>query len=108
MLIVLKSYLTLSEAAAMQALLRSEGLECQLKDEHSVVMAPFLANAIGGIKLMVEEEDISLAVSLLKDAGYIKEDPGAVERVKKNKSLLILIIVVAAIVFYFIAKTIPK
>lgn len=71
-------------------------------------MAPFLANAIGGIKLMVEEEDIPLAVSLLRDAGYIKEDPGTVEQVRENKSLLILIMVVAAIAFYFIAKTIPK
>jgi len=108
MLLVIKSYLTLSEATAMQALLEAEGLECRLKDEHSVVMAPFLANAIGGIKLMVHEEDIAQAISLLKNAGYIGEDAESSEAVKKNKSLLILIIVVAIFVFYFIAKTITK
>ena len=36
--------------------LKEEGIECWLKDENTVTIDPILANAVGGIKLMVEEE----------------------------------------------------
>lgn len=33
--------------------LQEEGINCWLKDEHTVVIDPILTNAIGGFKLMV-------------------------------------------------------
>ncbi len=37
--------------------LQNAGINCFLKDEHTVTMDPILSNAIGGIKLVVKEED---------------------------------------------------
>ena len=35
--------------------LKEEGINCWLKDENTVTIDPILANAVGGIKLMVDE-----------------------------------------------------
>ena len=37
--------------------LHAEGVECYLKDEYTVTLDPILTNAIGGIKLVVKQED---------------------------------------------------
>src|SRR4030095_11741204 len=37
--------------------LKEEGIECWLKDENTVTIDPILANAVGGIKLMVDEQN---------------------------------------------------
>src|SRR5215216_7561794 len=42
------------------------GLRCWLKDEHTVTIDPILTNAVGGIKLMVAEEDVEEAREILK------------------------------------------
>ena len=41
--------------------LKEEGFDCHLKDENTVTVDPLLSNAIGGIKLMVREEDVDRA-----------------------------------------------
>jgi Putative prokaryotic signal transducing protein len=46
--------------------LKEEGMECWLKDEHTVTIDPLLTNAVGGIKLMVAEVDAEKAWNLLK------------------------------------------
>jgi hypothetical protein len=46
--------------------LQSEGIECYLKDEYTVTIDPILTNAIGGIKLVVKEEEETEARNLLK------------------------------------------
>jgi hypothetical protein len=46
--------------------LQEEGIECWLKDENTVTIDPLLGNAIGGIKLMVAEQDARNAWQLLK------------------------------------------
>ena len=46
--------------------LQEEGIECWLKDENTVTIDPILSNAIGGIKLMVPEQDARRARGLLK------------------------------------------
>jgi len=42
------------------------GIECWLKDEHTVTIDPLLSNAIGGIKLVVKETDAEAATTLLQ------------------------------------------
>jgi hypothetical protein len=54
-------------------LLREEGIESWLKDEHSVTVNPVLTNAVGGIKLMVPElqAEQALAILIREQAAYI-------------------------------------
>ena len=51
--------------------LQSDGIECYLKDEHTVTIDPILSNAIGGIKLVVKKEDEAAANKLL-DAYHLE------------------------------------
>lgn len=46
--------------------LEAEGIRAYLQDEHTVTIDPILANAIGGIKLMVFEEQLPRAQELLQ------------------------------------------
>ena len=46
--------------------LQEEGINCWLKDEHTVTIDPILTNAIGGIKLMVHETQKERAKDLLR------------------------------------------
>jgi predicted RNA-binding Zn-ribbon protein involved in translation (DUF1610 family) len=50
------------------------GIECWLKDEHTVTIDPLLSNAIGGIKLVVKETDVVEAAALLRqfDVEYMR------------------------------------
>jgi DNA-directed RNA polymerase subunit RPC12/RpoP len=45
--------------------LKEDGFNCWLKDENTVTIDPMLSNAIGGIKLMVEESEAKQAWGLL-------------------------------------------
>ena len=56
-------------------LLQENNINCHLKDEYIVTIDPFLGNAVGGIKLLVEENDFDAAQELIKDAenNYLKE-----------------------------------
>jgi predicted RNA-binding Zn-ribbon protein involved in translation (DUF1610 family) len=47
------------------ARLKEEGFDCHLRDENTVTIDPLLSPAIGGIKLMVREEDIARANAAL-------------------------------------------
>jgi hypothetical protein len=47
-------------------LLEEEGIRAYLQDEHSVTINPLLTNAIGGIKLMVYQEQVPRALELLE------------------------------------------
>lgn len=56
-------------------LLTENDIKCQLKDENIVTVDPLLNPAVGGIKLLVEENDFDQAVALMKEAenDYLKE-----------------------------------
>lgn len=45
--------------------LRDEYINCYLKDEYTVTIDPLLANAVGGIKLMVAAAQLERARDLL-------------------------------------------
>jgi DNA-directed RNA polymerase subunit RPC12/RpoP len=54
--------------------LEAEGIRAYLQDEHTVTIDPILSNAIGGIKLMVFEEQLPRAQELLQqfEQDYIR------------------------------------
>lgn len=45
--------------------LKQEGFDCYLKDENTITIDPLLSPAIGGMKIMVPEEDAVRVVSVL-------------------------------------------
>lgn len=104
---IIKSYLTPAEAHVMQSLLESENIFCVLQDEDTNVMMPYLSNAIGGVKLAVHEADAERAVSLLKEAGYIKEEVSGKNFFKENKGLTFIIIVLLLVFLYYFLQTVP-
>ena len=91
----------------MQSFLEAEGIYCFLKDENSVIMMPYLADAIGGVKLQVREEDVVQAVEILKQAGFIKEPGPKQSWLKENKVLLIFTLLVLYVFLYYFIPTIP-
>ena len=56
-------------------MLQENGINCHLKDEYIVTIDPLLNPAVGGIKLMVEENDFENAIGIIKDAekAYLSE-----------------------------------
>jgi len=71
--------------------LKEDGFDCYLKDENTVTIDPLLSPAIGGMKLMVREEDLARASTLLEhiEVEYLATIPcpncgkPALHRVKK-------------------------
>lgn len=55
-----------AEAFALMAMLDSEGIENQLFNQNTVNSDPFLSNSIGGVRLMVREEDFEKAKPLVE------------------------------------------
>ncbi|HYF32447.1 MAG TPA: DUF2007 domain-containing protein [Chitinophagaceae bacterium] len=74
--------------------LQEEGFDCHLKDENTVRVDPLLSPAIGGIKLMVKEEDEARASAALDriEAEYLSTIPCpkcgqySLQRLKKVRS----------------------
>lgn len=67
-LVSIRSFDSYFTANMVLGRLQSDGVECYLKDENTVVIDPILTNAIGGIKLMVKDSEVDLAKALLN--GY--------------------------------------
>jgi hypothetical protein len=88
----------------MQSCLAAEDIYSFLKDEDSVTMQPYLANAMGGVKLQVKENDAERAIEVLKSAGLLGET--TTERDKEqNKVLLTLsVVIVIIIIIYYLLK----
>lgn len=64
-----------SELAVLRILLEAEGIECLVMDELTAQVNPFYSNAIGGVKLQVKESDIPRTIEILKEGGYLKNEP---------------------------------
>ena len=60
------------ETHLAKGLLESSGINVIIKDEYTVQVNHFHSNAIGGVKLLVEETDVEDALSILKEGEYIK------------------------------------
>lgn len=72
------------EAHLAKASLESEGIEVRIKDEFTAQVHNFYSNAIGGVKLQVQKEEVEKALLVLKSKGYILES----DRPKDSTSFL--------------------
>jgi hypothetical protein len=63
--VVLKTFDHYFTAHILSSKLRDAGVDSYLFDEHSVTIGPFMTNALGGIKLVVDEVDEVKARNLL-------------------------------------------
>ncbi len=75
----LQTFVYPHEAHMVKAYLESEGIETEIRDEMTVNANPLYSNAIGGVKLLVKEEDYVSGIEVLKKGGYIKES-GIIEK----------------------------
>ncbi len=62
-----------TEAHVVKGFLESNGVETFLKDEMTVQVNNFYSNAIGGVKLQVNETDYDNGIQLLHEGGYLKD-----------------------------------
>lgn len=61
------------DAHLAKAKLESEGIEVYVKDEMTVQAVNFYSNAIGGVKLLVEDTEYEKAHNILIELGYLNE-----------------------------------
>lgn len=62
------------EAHSAKNYLEASGIEALMKDELTVQVHNFLSNAIGGVKLFVENDKKEEALLLLEKGGYIEKN----------------------------------
>src|SRR3569832_781254 len=64
----ISSYDNYLNAHMQLSLLQEQGINCHLKDEHTVTIDPLLSPAIGGMKMMVAEPQAKRAMEILDEA----------------------------------------
>jgi len=65
--LLIRAYDNYVYANMQLSLLQEQGINCHLKDEHTVTIDPLLSPAIGGIKLMVADTQVERAEEILKE-----------------------------------------
>ena len=63
-----------SQAHMVQGYLESEGIDTMLKDELTTQVNNLYSNALGGVKVLVREEDYENALLILQKGGYINPE----------------------------------
>ena len=66
--IQLRSYDNYVNANMQLSMLKEEGINCYIKDEYTITIDPLLSPAIGGMKLMVDEQQIERAKQILEES----------------------------------------
>lgn len=66
-------------------MLQEAGINCHLKDEYSITIDPLLSPALGGIKLMVLEDDVQRAILLLQESDLLYIQSIACPVCRQNK-----------------------
>jgi DNA-directed RNA polymerase subunit RPC12/RpoP len=70
---VVQSFNSYIDAHILLSRLESEGIECWLQDENTVTINPILTNAVGGIKLLVNQKDFSKAMTVFSELENIRK-----------------------------------
>jgi len=86
--VTLRKFRDLPEALLAKGSLESAGIECALADDNMVRLDWFYSNAIGGIKLLVDEDDLEAAEQLLSQPipeNFEAESIGSYEQPKCPK-----------------------
>ena len=65
----IKTFMFPSESYILKGRLESEGVNCYLKDELQVQTNPLNSNAIGGVKLQVQSDQLEDAKRILEENG---------------------------------------
>lgn len=87
-LVTLRKFRDLPEALLAKGSLESAGIECSLADDNMVRLDWFYSNAIGGIKLLVNRDDLEAAEQVLTSPipeNFEAEGAGAYEQPKCPK-----------------------
>ncbi len=80
---ILEVYEYSTEAHVTKSKLDSEGIKTMLMDEKTIDSDPLISNAIGGVKLLVHNNDFEKAVKIYNDIREYQKD-------KKGHDLLCL------------------
>jgi len=72
-LILLTSFTLPQDAYVAKSFLESEGIDVYLRDEFTIQVDNFYSNAIGGVKMMVKEDEAERALQLLIEGGFIRK-----------------------------------
>ena len=74
-LVTIRTYSYHNESLIDKAKLESAGIPCILMDENTILVQPFYSNAIGGIKLQVNESEAEQALQILADNPENESEP---------------------------------
>ncbi len=66
--IPIRAYDNYIKAAIELSLLKEAGIICHIKDEYTITIDPLLSPALGGMKLMIAEDQVIKAEKLLSDS----------------------------------------
>ncbi len=58
------------ELFVLRGRLESEGIQCNVPNEHTHQMQPYFASALGEVRLQVLEKDLERAIEILLEGGY--------------------------------------
>ena len=78
----IKTFTYPTDAAIMRSFLDDQGIKTFLNNEINAQVDPLLSNALGGVQLMVPEEQAERAIALLLENGFELGN-----QVKENKLL---------------------
>ena len=79
-LVTIWSFSYQHQMLTVRAQMEAEGIETFTGDELTIQIDPLYSNAIGGIKLMVHEQDVPRATEILAESGYVKKDERKTEQ----------------------------
>lgn len=69
--IPIRAYDNYITASIELSLLKDAGIVCHIKDEFTITIDPLLSPALGGMKLMVMEDNVAQAQQLLEDSDQL-------------------------------------
>ncbi|MDR1516910.1 MAG: DUF2007 domain-containing protein [Dysgonamonadaceae bacterium] len=73
-LITVKTFTYPHEAYILQSRLESDGISTFLKDEMTVLVNNFYSNAVGGVKLQVQDKDVETALAIIESSEKARDD----------------------------------
>jgi hypothetical protein len=73
-LVTIWSFSYQHQLLTIRAQMEAEGIETFTGDELTIQIDPLYSNALGGIKLMVHQQDVTRATEILAEAGYVKRE----------------------------------
>lgn len=66
----IKTFTYPTDAAVMRSFLDAQGIQTFLNNDINAQVDPLLSNAIGGVQLLVPDDQAELAINLLRENGF--------------------------------------